>query len=81
MPTGPSPQPRSAVWVVRLNRHERAAPGSVGPFLREAEARTWVTTVLDGTEGWTFTIETVVPPEALPSRSAPRPKRHLHLVS
>jgi len=80
MPTGTKSHPLAAIWVVRLSRHRLPAPGSVGPFCTEAAALAWVTTLLEGTDEWTFEIETVVSPSALPTRCGPR-ARHLHLVS
>jgi hypothetical protein len=73
--TGPT-----AGWVVRLHRRGAAAPAAVGPFPTEEDAAAWACTSLDGSDGWSWGVEAVVPPEVLAARWSPR-RRHLRLLS
>ncbi len=71
-----------ATFVVVLT-FESVYRGMVGPLPSEAAARSWAVEHLDGRPGWSWTIEPVVAPTALPAaeRLARRaPARHLALV-
>ena len=79
-PTSTAPAPAPS-FVVALF-HGGLRRGMAGPFETEAAAGRWAVELLEGEASWTWEVEPVVSPAALPlaRERRVRPPRHLTVV-